>query len=250
MTSRTQRKTVQTLVVLASAIISVLGATARSEAQIIQNPNFEFTASGHSNGDNGGHFTDSAADVPNWDSNAALNYAVDPESIFNFTHEYYQVQVVDTSLTGVQLSEFYQHITISSAGAYALSILAAHRNDNDNTTAGNIFLELYDGHITAFGGSAITPESADPLTLTAALQTFTNTYGSLVGDYTVRVGGTFTGDNIDHIFQAGISEVVLQSTAVPEPSSFIVCCGLAAGGGLYRRRRSRQSPSSSTPPTA
>ncbi len=204
--------------------LAVLALPALAAANVVQNPNFAFNG--------GGAFTTDADDIPNWTlpQNESLAIASNPQPIFDFTHEYYQIQTGTGPNQQTSTLSLFQHVTLSSSGVAPaiLSMVASHRNDNVNTNGG-VFIQLFAGHVgvgaTGFGGlTPLTPDRTVAPALSGVLQTFSNTYFDLApGDYTVRVGGF---RNTGQLFQAAISEVSF--FALPEPST-----GLLLSFGLF-----------------
>ena len=216
---------------LASSIIC-----SQSQAAIVSNPGFQFTAPGHNNGDSGHATNLTNSNTPFWQpattSGGFAPNISDPQGIFaNNLNEYLQIQI-NSSPGGTQ--DAIQQIVIPSSGQYLLSMDADRRSDNLNTN-GTMILELWSGNVTSFAsGSPITPNVLVSPTLTGSFQQYSRTYNSLApGNYTVRVGGIYNGPG--SFFQAGIDNVNM--VAVPEPST---CILIAVGAGLMllRKRRS------------
>ncbi len=199
-----------------------LAATA--DANLIQNPNFTFNG--------GGLIATDPDDVPNWtrpQNETGFFIASSPQPIFDFTHEYYQLQTGTGPFQATATQSLFQQVTVANSGTGILSMVASHRNDNVNFNGG-VFIQLFAGHVgagaTGFGGlTPLTPDATVDPALSGALQIFSNTYLDLApGDYTVRVGGF---RNAGQLFQAGLSEVFF-SVAIPEPST-----GLLLSFGLF-----------------
>ncbi len=202
--------------------LAVLALPALAAANVVQNPNFTFNG--------GGSFTTDDANIPNWTlpQTESLAIASNPQPIFDFTHEFYQIQTGTGPNQQTCTLSLFQHVTLSSSGAAPaiLSMVASRRNDNVNVNGG-VFIQLFADHVGATGFGSLTPLTPDRTVapaLSGVLQTFSNTYFDLApGDYTVRVGGF---RNSGQLFQAAISEVSF--FALPEPST-----GLLLSFGLF-----------------
>lgn len=143
-----------------TALAAICFAGSAHAANVLTNSGFLFTTAGHTNGDNGSHAVGNLN--PNgWSNSIGSGFiATDPQGIFNFTSEYVQFQG-----TGADL---YQQVSVGS-GTGVLSLNAMDRNDNI-FSSGSVVIDLYAGHVTTFGGAAITADSFSTPALTTSIQ--------------------------------------------------------------------------------
>ena len=214
--------------------ILVNGTKKASAADIITNGGFLFNFPGHTDGDNGSHATivNDSSTVPNWTSTTGIA-VTDPQFIFDFTTEYIQVQ------TSSSVQDLYQYVTLDFNSSGSLTMETSRRNDNLSTD-GIVFLELYSGHLSSFSPTnLINPDVMIAPSLSGTIQTYSNTYNTLLaGDYTVRIGGQRNSG----LFQAGIDNVVFDvnqaSETTPEPSSILSL--LTIGGIVLGASKKKQ----------
>jgi len=222
------REAGRSICLVVSAGLVIAWTSSAAQANLIQNPGCLFTLGGHTDGDAGGHYTNNAANMPNWATSVGAPFFTDPQGIFNYTTEYMQVQTSGTQ-------DLYQHVTTAVTGPAVLSVEGMHRNDNANPS-GTLFFDLYGGTLTSFGAATpVAPDSSVWPALSGSIQTFSHTYNSLpAGNYTVRVGGTLSSGGL---FQAGMDNMSL--TVVPEPSTLVLAAVGLLGMLAWARRRTK-----------